>query len=167
MPIVVREVIINAPRSSVWEVLADIGSVSEWNPVVTHSVETSDTTEAAAVGDSRYCELPGSMGAVSETVTAWDHERSQSFQVEGARMMRHMHATFDLTDTAEASQPSTQVRMTSDFSMKFGPIGSLMAATLGRRMMATNMQHALSGLKEHVEAGRATAGSSESEVAAT
>jgi carbon monoxide dehydrogenase subunit G len=152
MPIVVREVIINAPRSSVWEVLADIGSVSEWNPVVSHSVETSDSTGVAAVGDSRYCELPDSMGAISETVTAWDHERSQSFQVEGARMMRRMHATFDLHDASEPPQPTTEVRMTGDFSMKFGPIGSLMAATMGKRMMAANMEHALNGLKEHVEA---------------
>ncbi len=167
MPIVVREVTIDAPRTRVWEVLADIGSVSDWNPVVTHSIETSETAEAAAVGDSRYCELPGSMGAISETVTAWDHERSQSFQVEGAKMMRHMHATFDLHDAPEAPQSTTRVRMTSDFSMKFGPIGSLMASTMGKRMIATNMEHALSGLKEHVEASRATADSSESEVAAT
>lgn len=164
MPTVTREITIDASRAAVWEVLADIGSVSEWNPVVDHSVGTSEDM-AGGIGASRHCDLPGSMGAIEEVVTAWEHEQSQTFRVSGAKMMREMHGTFDLFDDPDS--PSTRVRMTADFTMQFGPIGALMAATMGKRMMAANIERTLAGLKTHVEADRATARSSESEVAAT
>ena len=149
MPTVSRHVTIAAPREAVWATLADIGSVSRWNPVVTHSVETSDDASSGGVGASRHCELPGSMGAIDEVVTGWNDLESMSFEISGAKMMRSMRARFDLAEDGDR----TRVTMTSDFAMTLGPIGSLMAATLGRRMLGRNMEQTLSGLKQHVEAG--------------
>ena len=162
MPVVSREVMIDAPRSAVWATLADIGSVSAWNPVVEHSVETADAeradeVEAAGVGSARHCELPGSMGAIDEVVTAWDEHESMGFDVFGAKMMRAMHARFELSEVGAA----TRVLMTSDYTMSFGPLGSLMASTMGKRMMTGNMEKTLAGLKAHVEEWGATAAGAE------
>lgn len=155
MPVVKRVVTIDAPRERVWAVLADIGSVSEWNPVVTHSVDTSGSEGAAGLGSGRHCELPGSMGAIDEVVTDWNELTAMEFDVRGARMMRDMRGRFELADAAGG----TEVEMTSDFRMAFGPLGALMAATMGKRMLAGNMERTLEGLRDFVEAGVSSAGS--------
>ncbi len=159
MPVVSRQVTIEAPREAVWATLADIGSVSQWNPVVTHSVETSDEGREAGIGSARHCDLPGSMGAIEEVVTDWDELTSMEYEVSGAKMMRSMRARFDLENAGDA----TRVTMTSEFSMILGPIGALMAATMGRRMMGQNMDRTLGGLKAHVEGARRPEGRTASE----
>lgn len=146
MPTVSRQVMIEATRDAVWATLSDIGAVSEWNPVVTHSA-TTDGRDTAGLGAARHCDLPGSMGAIDEVVTEWTERESMEFDIRGAKMMRAMRARFDLADAGSR----TQVTMTSDFRMVLGPIGALMAATAGKRMLAGNMQQTLDGLKAHVE----------------
>lgn len=162
MPVVSHEVTIDAPRAAVWDTLADIGSVSEWNPIVDHSADTSNSI-ATGIGAARHCELPGSMGAIDEVVTAWDELDSMAFDVRGARMMRAMHARFDLADAGTA----TRVSMISEFTMSFGPLGALMAATMGKRMLARNMEQTLAGLKAHVEAQRAAGATSTEEASSS
>jgi carbon monoxide dehydrogenase subunit G len=155
MPVVRRELMIDAPRTAVWSTLADIGAVAEWNPVVEQSEDTSEASAADGAGDggeigvdsSRHCDLPGSMGAIDEVVTGWDEHQSMAVQIHGAKMMRLMHARFELADAGSG----TRVTMTSDFTMSFGPLGALMAATMGKRMPAGNMEQTLTGLKGHVE----------------
>lgn len=147
MPSVSRQVTIDAPRDAVWATLADIGSVSRWNPVVTHSVETSEDDGPAGVGSARHCDLPGRMGSIDEVVTGWNELESMEYEISGAKMMRSMHARFDLAEAGDA----TQVTMISDFTMVMGPIGALMAATMGKRMLGQNMDRTLEGLKQHVE----------------
>ena len=154
MPVVIRQVTIEAPREAVWATLADIGSVSQWNPVVTHSVETSDEGREAGIGSARQCDLPGSIGAIEEVVTGWDELTSMEYEVSGAKMIR-----FDLESTGDA----TRVTMRSEFSMILGPVGALMAATMGRRMMGQNMDRTLDGLKAHVESARRPEGRTASE----
>jgi carbon monoxide dehydrogenase subunit G len=148
MPVVKQALTINAPRERVWAVLADIGSVSQWNPVVTHSAETSGTESPAGVGAARHCELPGSMGAIDEVVTDWNELEAMEFDIRGARMMREMRGRFELS----AVPGGTQVEMSSDFRMGLGPLGALMAAIMGKRMLASNMKRALEGLRSYVEA---------------
>ena len=162
MPAVSREVMIDAQPGAVWETLADIGSVSVWNPVVDHSVETGDAVETG-IGAARHCELPGSMGAIDEVVTGWDEQHSIEFEIDGARMIRAMHARFELSEAGQ----TTRVHMTSDFTMSFGTLGALMAATIGKRMLGANMERTLAGLKAHVEAEQVAAGGAEGEASAS
>jgi len=147
MPSVSRHVVVEAPRAAVWATLADLGAVSVWNPAVDHSAETADEAGPAGVGSARHCELPGSMGAVDEVVTDWQDQQSMELEVRGARMMRSMRARYDL----ETVGAGTQVTMSSEFRMAFGPIGALMAATMGKRLIARTMDQTLGGLKAHVE----------------
>jgi hypothetical protein len=129
MPMEKQALTIDAPHEPVWAVLADIGSVSEWNPVVTHSADTSAYVSPADLGSGRHCELPGNMGAIDEVVTDWDKLKAMEFDIRRAKIMREMRGRFELADVLGG----THVEMTSDFRMAFGPLGALMAATMGKR----------------------------------
>jgi uncharacterized protein YndB with AHSA1/START domain len=49
------EIKIDAPAGKVWQVLADIGTISRWNPGVVASHVTTDQT--TGVGAGRHCDL--------------------------------------------------------------------------------------------------------------
>lgn len=146
MPTVSRSVRIEAPRSQVWSVLADIGAIAEWSPAVSHSVTTSGAP--GGVGASRHCDLPGPLGATDETVTEWVEGERLRLDVAGARMLRSSNATFVLAEVGRA----TVVTMTVDYEMGGGPLGRLMAAMAGSRMLGRTMGQTLEGLRVHTEA---------------
>ena len=49
---------INAPKEKVWEVLAELGDVYKWNPGVSHSYSTSESSQGEGV--TRHCDLQSS-----------------------------------------------------------------------------------------------------------
>ncbi len=148
MPRVTEQIYIDAPRLRVWETLADIGAVSDWNPTVTHSATTSG--DAEGVGAARSCDISG-VGPVQETVVEWDERRAMFYEIDGASMMKRFQAGFTLDDEGAG----TRVVMRADFDMTLGPLGALMAATMGKRRMRATLQKVLGGLKAHVEAREA------------
>ncbi len=149
---VVEQMRVEAPSERVWALLADIGGVAEWNPTVDHAVTTSEGSEG--LGASRSCAVAG-MGTVQETVVAWDEGREMLYEIEGAAMMRRMRAGFTLAPIDAGA--ATLVTMRADFAMRGGPLGALMAATVGRRKLRATMLHVLAGLREHVERQRSAA----------
>ena len=52
-----EKIIIDAPIEKVWSALADIGTISTWNPGVKESHQT--TNGDVAIGSCRRCELGG------------------------------------------------------------------------------------------------------------
>ena len=62
---------INATLKIVWKVLADLGSVSIWNPSIADSYYISETKDG--VGASRHCDFPDG-GYVNERATEWEAE---------------------------------------------------------------------------------------------
>ncbi len=143
---VVEQMRVEAPSERVWALLADIGGVAEWNPTVDHAVTTSEGREG--LGASRSCAVAG-MGTLQETIVAWDEGREMFYEIEGAAMMRRMRAGFTLAPIDAGA--ATLVTMRADFAMRGGPLGALMAATIGRRKLRATMLHVLAGLREHVE----------------
>lgn len=64
-----EQILIAAPCERVWQTLANIGAVAQWNPTVEHAVATS--TQSEGVGAGRSCDVAG-MGTIQETVVEWD-----------------------------------------------------------------------------------------------
>ena len=60
---------IDAPVEEVWKVLADVGTISEWNPGVRESYTTSD--DPSGLGATRFCDL-GGKNFVNEQVVQWE-----------------------------------------------------------------------------------------------
>ncbi len=80
---------------------------------------------------------------------AWDEGREMLYEVEGAAMMRRMRAGFTLAPVEAGA--ATLVTMRGDFAMRGGPLGALMATTVGRRKLRGTMRSVLAGLRAHVQ----------------
>jgi len=61
-----RSTRIEAPVASVWEVLADIGTIAEWNPGVVRSYVTG--SREGEVRAARHCDLGGKNYLAEEVV---------------------------------------------------------------------------------------------------
>ena len=164
MPEIRRQVKINAPKEKTWEILADLGAVSNWAPTIT---ESHMTTEAKrGVGSIRSCDHT-QMGNIEEEIVAWEEGTSLSYDVtKGLTMpMKSLNNTWSVSGEGADSI----VTLTMDFGMKFGPLGALMAALAVRRMLLKEMGINLAGLKQYVETGEvvaAVSGISEDSLAA-
>jgi uncharacterized protein YndB with AHSA1/START domain len=112
---------INASRSAVWSVLADYPNIHLWNSGIKHSESTSDAGHG--VGAQRYCDLKPA-GRVEETIREWEPESRIVISIDESKGLpiRSGLAAFDLVDDAE----STQVTLSYDYDLKWGPIGALM-----------------------------------------
>jgi len=74
---------IEAPIEKVWEVLADIGFISKWNPGVHESYATSD--ETTGLGATRFCDL-GGKNFVKEQVVEFETCRKLTMRVTGTNI---------------------------------------------------------------------------------
>lgn len=138
---------INSPKTAVWDILADIGSVAIWAPTVDHPVTTNDIEPV--VGCERACDISG-FGKVTERVEAWDEGQSLTIGIDSIGPMKSAHSTFDLSE----HEGRTIVPMTIRFDTRFGPIGALIGATIMRRRLSQQSAVALAGLKQYAETGR-------------
>lgn len=137
--------LINAPREAVWSALADIGSISIWNPGVTASHTTSDAT--SGLGATRHCDL-GGRGYLEEEIVEFDEGHVITMRIADSNMpMEHADVRFVLESEAEG----TRVIVSPEYRVKFGPLGVLMDRVMVRRMFQEAMDSLLHGLKRHVE----------------
>ncbi|MEM7344059.1 MAG: SRPBCC family protein [Chloroflexota bacterium] len=140
-----EETTINAPIKDVWRVLADIGTISQWNPGVMESYVNTDQT--TGVGAGRYCDL-GGKNYLDETVVAWEENRALTMRIIGTNLP---FKTADIRFTLRDEGDSTVVTVSPEYQLKFGPIGKAMDAMFVRRTYTNGMAKLLAGLKEHVE----------------
>ena len=141
---IIKEVEINAPKAKVWSVLADIGAVEKYNPVVTKSYSTSENKQG--LGASRHCDLLP-MGSVEEKIVEWDEGESYKIEIfEGKAIPFKGTGTFELAENGK----STNVKMTFEPDMGNGIVGKIMGFMMKEKMnkMITGV---VSGLKHHLE----------------
>jgi len=139
-----KEIEINAPKTKVWSVLADIGAVENYNPVVTRSYYTSENKQG--VGASRHCDLLP-MGSVEEKIIEWDEGESYKIEIfEGKAIPFKGTGKFELTENGK----STNVKMTFEPDMGSGIFGKIMGFMMKEKMnkMITGV---VIGLKHHLE----------------
>ena len=141
---ITKEVEINAPKAKVWSVLADIGAVEKYNPVVTKSYSTSENKQG--LGASRHCDLLP-MGSVEEKIIEWDEGESYKIEIfEGKAIPFKGTGKFELTENGK----STNVKMTFEPDMGNGIFGKIMGFMMKEKMnkMITGV---VIGLKHHLE----------------
>ena len=114
------EIEIEAPIEQVWDVLADIGSIYEWNPGIRESHVTSD--ETTGLGATRFCDL-GGKNYLDEQVVEFETCRKLTMRITGTNMpFKEANIHF----TLEADGDHTRVTCAPDYALKYGPLGSLM-----------------------------------------
>ena len=136
---------INAPVTAVWQTLADIGTIYQWNPGVQASHLT--TEQAEGIGACRTCDLGGS-NYLDEQVVTWEPERALTMRITGTNMP---FKTADIRFTLQPNGSGTDVTVSPIYELKYGPVGKLMDRFFVKNTYEKGMRGLLSGLKQHVE----------------
>ena len=139
---------IDAPKDKVWEVLADLGSIYKWNPGVSHSHSTSESS--GGEGATRHCDLQNPSGYLKER--AFDWREGEGFKIdiyETNLPIKRNVVEFSVMAEGEG----TIVEVAPTYQFKFGPIGTLLDWLFLRRKLRKGTADLLAGLKYHVESG--------------
>ena len=136
---------VNAPVTAVWQALADIGNIYQWNPGVKASHLT--TEQAEGVGACRYCDL-GGRNFLDEKVVTWEPEKALTMRVMGTNMP---FKTADIRFTLQPNGNSTHVTVSPIYTLKYGLVGKLMDRFFVKNTYEKGMQSLLQGLKQFVE----------------
>lgn len=136
---------IDAPLPVVWETLADIGSIHQWNPGVKDSYLLTEAP--SGLGAKRHCDL-GGRNYLKESVAAFSEHEQLTMRIDESNLpFARADIRFDLEDAGG----STVVRVSPDYELRYGPVGKLMDRLAVRRMYRKGMAGLLRGLKRHAE----------------
>ena len=92
---------IDAPRKKVWDVIADLGWVSVWNPFLSNSYHTSEAKEGLEAG--RHCDFPDG-GYVKERATEWKPGEAFMLDIyEGTVPFASAQGGFSLADDGDGT----------------------------------------------------------------
>ena len=109
---VTSEIRIEASRDKVWDVIADLGSVSVWNPALADSHYTSEAKEG--VGAARHCDFPDG-GYVKERALEWRPGEAFTLDIyEGTVPFASATAGLSLADDGDG----TIVKLTLEYDLK-------------------------------------------------
>jgi len=143
-----HEIRIDAPVETVWNALADLAAVQEYNPGVASARVVSE--RGGGVGAARRCELKPK-GWVEERV--WDFSPPHALGLEVAASdwpLVFMKWKTELEPLAGA----TLVTQELNYKLKFGPIGALLNALVMRRKLDQSIGAVFEGLKRYVEGSK-------------
>jgi uncharacterized protein YndB with AHSA1/START domain len=138
--------VIDAPADRVWAALADIGSISVWNPGVKNSHLTSELD--SALGATRHCDL-GGRNYLDEEVVEFAAGQALTMRITNTNLP---FQRADIRFRLEPQGATTRVSVSPEYQLKFGPVGRLMDLVMVRRTYEKGMQGLLRGLKRHIEA---------------
>ena len=137
---VTAQVVIDAPRAKVWDVLADIGNAHKWSPDVDASHLTTELT--SGVGAARACTLFGGAANIVETFTEWEEGRYQAYELTGLEGVGSMNNSF----TVEEVDGGTRVTLSMLYTLDGADPAEFKTHVSGIA------QNVVEGLKEYVEA---------------
>jgi ribosome-associated toxin RatA of RatAB toxin-antitoxin module len=110
---------IAADPQSVWDVLADLGSISSWAANIDHSCILNHRDEA--IGTTRRVQI--GRNALVETITEFDSTRALAYDVDGLpKPVRRFNNRWSLRPVANGG---TVVTLTSTVEIGSGPIRKL------------------------------------------
>ena len=143
---------IDASKDKVWDTLADLGGIYKWNPGVSSSHSTSESSSGE--GATRHCDLqtPGgkNMGYLEEKAFDWREGEGFKIDVYETNMpLKNNVVSF----TVKADGEGTRVAVSPDYAIKYGPLGAIADLLFVRRQMKKGMDGLLAGLKYYVETG--------------
>lgn len=139
-----NHITINASCESVWRVLADLGRLEKYDPVVTSSrlLETA----ASGLGARRHCHTAN--GWFKEEVSEWQPHKRLSFTLFDCNLpMKALKHEYYL----EPIGSTTKVSQTMTYTLKYGVFGRVIDILLVRKQSNKGIRLFFEGLKKEVE----------------
>jgi carbon monoxide dehydrogenase subunit G len=143
-------VCIDAPVSTVWQILSDLESIHVWVQPIRHSYCEGDLNRG--LNAVRVCELGGNI-TVKETIVEWVEGKAFAYAGEGAPLMKRAINRWSVEERGS----QTLVTSSAEVVLKgriFGRLLDPLFAAVARGMGARS----LAALKFFVENGRPFAG---------
>lgn len=144
--IIHNDINIEASPEQVWDVLADLDGLAQFDPVVDKSSIVGD--KESGLGAQRRCEVSAGRW-FNEEITVWEpHDRLQFAIIECNLPTHSLTHTYTLT----RSGTGTNVAQVMSYEMKLGPMGWALNKLMLRRKSDQGIKGFFAGLKGHVEA---------------
>jgi uncharacterized protein YndB with AHSA1/START domain len=140
---------IQAPPERVWEVLAKLDALHEYDPGIATSALRSE--QRSGLGADRQCDIK-SGGWFRERVTGWEPVRELELTLYDCTLpVRRLRHHYVLT----AEHGGTRVDQTQEYTLKYGLVGAVLDALFVKRKWDAGVKSFFAGLKQYVEARRA------------
>ncbi len=148
MPQIAKQVSIDAPLNTVWQVLADYSGVEKWAPTVTQSRASSEVKRG--VGAKRILSTTSGEDA-EEVVVEWNEGHDFTFEIPDglASIVRVLRETWSV----EPASKGAVVAVLMDYQLKDGIVNSIVDWLVVRRALRRILVLNLAGLKYHIETG--------------
>jgi len=144
MATIYNKILINASPEEVWKILADPARLDQYDPVTKKSELISRII--AGLGTERKCETAN--GWFKDKITEWQPFEKLTFTLTGCNQpMKSLTHSYTLKKTGN----QTEVSQVMEYTMKFGIIGKLLDALVGKRTSDKQIKKFFHGLKEYVE----------------
>lgn len=150
MTTITKKLEINAPQERVWEVIANLGDIQNYNPMVKKSYYNTEIK--SEVGAGRICEFQP-MGKVDEKAIEWNQGKSYKLlitPIEKLPFFKQGEALFVLNAT---STDKTTVEVNFEYEYSGGVMGKAMNALMLKKNFSQGFEGVLKGLKKHIEEG--------------
>lgn len=136
---------IDVPKEKVWDVVADLGSVSVWNPALAGSHYTSEAKEGLEA--ARHCDFPDG-GYVKERTLEWNPGESFKLELtEGTILFDNATGSYSLVDDGDG----TIVTIALEYDLKADV--TMDPQEIERQNREELLPLVLAGLKHYVETG--------------
>ena len=139
------EIRIDAPKQQVWDILADLGAVHTWNPVIANAYYTSEARDG--VSAARHCDFPDG-GYVKERATDWKPGEGYTLEIyEGTVPFERAAGSFAVRDAEQGAV----VTFTFEYQLKSDtPVDPQEVERQNREELIPAV---LGGLNHYVETG--------------
>lgn len=144
--------IVSVPKERLWAVMSDYHGVAKYHPFVDSADKLGQ--QDYGVGAARRCNLYGGQNAI-ETVTQWDEGTGMTVELSGGTIpLKTFVATLRLRAVDHAR---TELSFTGDAEPKFGVLGKIFFALVGRALFKRMARRVFEGMEYYAVTERAVA----------
>jgi ribosome-associated toxin RatA of RatAB toxin-antitoxin module len=146
MATIQNEIRINAPMERIWEALADIGRLDQYDPTVKKcSLVTESRT---GLGAKRRVEMLDGKNWFEEKVSIFEPMEALAFELTACSFpiesLTHSYSF-------EKGRDSVTVRQVMNYDVKFGFFGKILDGLMIKKQSDAGIKKFLSGLKAYTE----------------
>ncbi|NRB40194.1 MAG: SRPBCC family protein [Pseudomonadales bacterium] len=145
---VAKTVLINASDKDLWNIIADVGGIHNFHPLVDKSPLLS--TNAQGLGATRRCEFYDGTSVVEEVVE-WEEGKKLSLAL--SKFSMPFESAVGTMSVESAGNNASHVTLQMDFKVKYGFIGKIMGLIMMKPFMKMVFAKVLKGLNDHATTG--------------